>query len=618
VKQVPKPDIVTSDIQEEYIAVNTRSYPAGDGEEFLFDYAKGLYHLVPEPMVQVLQVLDRFRNLKDHRDVLIDAGWQDDGSGNIERMLDELVQKGLLRAKGAFLKVLTDAPAPPTELASISSLGWVTRDRPELLKRSVESFIHNCLEHERTAEFRIFDDSVEKKTRTRTYQALAELAVQKGVSFFYAGEEEKQQFADLIVQKARQEGLPREVVEFALFDPFGIDYTVGANCNSFLLGSVGELALMIDDDVISSYSIPPEPSAERLMLCSSSDPTEIRFFSNRADLIKAVEFTDLCIVGSHEQLLGRSLSECIRTAGGPGTVDCSGLSSDSVRILEAEAGRVVVTMTGVFGDSGMGSPRMFVGLTGENREDLLTTEDHYRSAFVSKEVLRAVTRPAVGHTGLLMTMNCGFDNRILLPPFFPVLRGSDGLFAQTLRACRLESMIGYLPIACFHDPQEQRYHNPEDSRNISIRMVDLLILLVQSFQPGGGSGAGEKRLKALGRYLIGLAEMSTSGFVEVLGALWVAEMSRYIQYLEYLLTLYDFQPEYWAEDVSEYIESIKRRITSNRIIPDDLSGHCDEGEVEKLCQEFVASFGKLLYWWPTIWATARTLKSHGMGILRQL
>ena len=95
--------MITSDIEEEYIAVNTRSYPAGDGEEFLFDYTNGVFHLLPEPLVQVLRVLNRFRTLKAHRDVLIDAGWQDDGSGNIEQTLDELVQKGLLRAKGAFL-----------------------------------------------------------------------------------------------------------------------------------------------------------------------------------------------------------------------------------------------------------------------------------------------------------------------------------------------------------------------------------------------------------------------------------------------------------------------------------------------------------------------------------
>jgi len=607
----------TSDIEEEYIAVNTRSYSAGDGEEFLFDYINGVFHLLPEPLVQVLQVSNRFRTLKAHRDVLIDAGWQDDGSGNIEQTLDELVQKGLLRAKGAFLNVLADAAAPATDSASISSLGWVTRDRPDLLKRSMESFIDNCLEHKRTVEFKIFDDSKEEKSRTRTCQALAELAVNKGARILYAGEEEKREFADRIVRKARKEGLPKEVVEFALFDPFEIGYTVGANCNSFLLGSVGELSLMIDDDVISRYSLPPKLE-QRLMLSSSTDPTQFRFFSSRADLLKAVEFTDRCILESHEQLLGRSLSECIRSVGEPGTVDCSALSPDSVRILEAESGKVVVTMTGVCGDSGMSSPRMFVGLTGENREALLTTEDQYRSAFASREVMRAVTRPTVSHGGLLMTMNCAFENRVLLPPFFPVMRGSDGLFAQTLRACRPESMIGYLPIACFHDPQEQRYHNPEDSQDSSIRIIDLLILLVRSFNPVRGSITGEQSLKALGRYVLQSAELGLPDLVETLSTFWVAEMSRYIEYLQFLLSSYDFRPKYWADDVLSQIESIKVRITSDSVIPDDLSGHCDEGDAGNLCRQLVVAFGKLLYWWPTIWKTSASLKSDGVMMPRTL
>lgn len=607
--------MIASDIEEEYIAGNTRSYPAGDGEEFLLDYTNGVFHLLPEPLVQVLQVLNRFRTLKAHRDVLIDAGWQDDGSGNIEQTLDELVQKGLLRAKGAFLNVLTDTAAPTMDFTSISSLCWVTRDRPDLLKRSVESFIDNCLEHKRTVEFKIFDDSKEEKSRTRTCQALAELAVNKGVRILYAGEEEKREFADRIVRKARKERLPREVVEFALVDPFEIGYTVGANSNSFLLGSVGELSLMIDDDVISRYSLPPKLE-ERLMLSSSTDPTQFRFFSNRADLLDAVEFTDLCILESHEQLLGRSLSECIRNVGEPGTVDCSSLSPDSVRILEAEPGKVVVAMTGVCGDSGMGSPRMFVGLTGENRENLLTTEDQYRSAFESREVLRAVTRPTVSHGGLLMTMNCSFDNRVLLPPFFPVMRGSDGLFAQTLRACRPESMIGYLPIACFHDPQEQRYHNAKEARDSSIRIIDLLVLLVRSFNPIRGSITGEQSLKALGRYILQSAELGLPDFMETLSTLWVAEMSRYIEYLQYLLSSYDFRPKYWADDVLSQIESIKVRITSDRLIPVDLCGCSDAKEAAILCRELIAAFGKLLYWWPAIWKTATSLKSEGTMMLR--
>jgi len=597
-----------SDPEEQYIGVNTQSYPAGEGEGFIWDYTRGVFHQLSEPLLQAMQVTDRFRSLDGHRDALIEAGWQDDGSGNIDRILNELVQNGLLRARGSFLKALIGASTPATDAPSISSLAWVTRDRPQLLKRSVESFIDNCLKHNRTAEYRIFDDSAEEKVRNRTRQGLAELAKDKSVRILYAGQDEKRAFASCILREAGAEGLPAEVVEFALFDPFGIGYTTGANGNAFLLGTAGELCLMIDDDTVSRFCEPPEP-AEGLTLHSSPDPTQFRFFPDRTTLLESVELQDLCILEWHERLLGKPLSECVSSAMQSEQIDVSGLTADWLPRLEANPGKIAVTMTGVCGDSGMGSSRMFLGLTGKNREALIGTEESYRSSLTSREVLRVTSSPTIGQGGLFMTMNSGFDNRDLLPPFFPVLRGSDGLFSQTLRACQPENMTGYLPIACFHDPQERRAYPPGEAWSSSIRMIDLLMLLVQSFKNFRGPGGGEKNLTDLGDYLVGLAEMSASRFVESFSTLWVAEAGRYIDYLEYLLAVNDFQPDYWVEDVSKYIESARRRILSRKAMPDDLGDRFDDSENERLSRELVATFGKLICWWPLIWETARSLKS---------
>jgi hypothetical protein len=606
-----------SNSEEQYIAVNTQSYPAGEGEGFLWDYTRGVFHQLSEPLLQVLQVANRFCTLKEHRDALIEAGWQDDGSGNIEHILNELVQNGLLRAKGSFLKALIGASAQATDTPLISSLGWVTRDRPELLKRSVESFIRNCLEHNRAVEYRIFDDSAEEKVRCRTRRGLTELAKDRSVKILYAGQDEKRAFAARILREAGSAKLPAEVVEFALFDPFRIEYTTGANGNAFLLGTVGELSLMIDDDVVGKFYGPSEP-AEGLALHSSPDPTQFRFFPDRAKLLEAVDLHDLGILECHERLLGKPLSECVSSAMQSEQIEVSGLTADWLPRLEANPGKIAVTMTGACGDSGMGSSRMFLGLTGTNREALLATEENYRSSLTSREVLRVTSSPTIGQGGLFMTMNSGFDSRDLLPPFFPVLRGSDGLFSQTLRACQPGSMIGYLPVACFHDPQERRAHPPGEAWSSSIRMIDLLMLLVQSFKNFRGPAAGERNLRDLGDYLIGLAEMSASRFVESLSTLWVAEAGRYIDYLEYLLAVNDFQPDYWAEDVSKYIESARRRILSRKVMPDDLGDRFDDNETERLSRELVAAFGKLICWWPLIWETARSLKPEGATMFVRL
>jgi hypothetical protein len=532
-------------------------------------------------------------------------------------MLHELVQRDLLRGEGAFLRVVTEASVPAANAVSIDSVGWVTRDRPELLKRSVESFVDNCRRHNRTAEYKIFDDSPAAETRGRIRQDLIEVAKNRRVRILYAGLDEKRGLANQILNKAVSAQLPEEVLEFALFDPFDVGHTVGANCNCFLLATAGEASILLDDDVVSRFCSTAGPSQE-LALTASPDPTHFRFFYDRKELLDTVDFHDLPVLESHEKLLGKSLSECLRSAMRDGIIDVSKLTPDFVQLLEAHPPTVAITMTGVCGDSGMGSSRMFLGLTEENREALLATEEQYRSALVSREMLRVARRPTVGQGGVLMAMNCGFDNRALLLPFFPVLRGSDGLLSQTLRATQPESLIGYLPIACFHDPRQRRAHSREDAWSSSIRTVDLLILLVRSFGTVGDSGKRAQSLRALGEFLVHLGESGTSRFMETVAGLWVAEMSRYIEYLEYLLAAYDFQPDYWAEDVSAHIESIKRRITSTRIVPDDLGVRGGPGKTEELCQELVAAFGKLLYWWPLIWETARSLKSEGVMMLSEM
>lgn len=602
---------------EQYMAIGTQSYPAGQGEVFLWDYTKDNFQLIQETQLHVLRLTDRFRTLKAHRNELIETGWQDDGSGSIEGMLEDLVQRGLLRPKRAFIDKLTDVSAPEGDRAPISSFGWVTRDRPILLKRSVESFIDNCVENDRKVEYKILDDSPDEKTRIEIRSLLAELSTSKGVTILYAGEEEKREYADQILRKAAPEKLPIEVLEFALFDSFGIGYTTGANRNWFLLGTAGELCLMIDDDVVSRFCRSYK-SEEGLALGSSPDPTQFQFFSDRTDLLQNVDFHELCIPECHERLLGQSLSECLRNAMASGAVDLSKLTPEDLRHLDANPGKVVVTMTGVCGDSGMGSPRMLLGLAGENREALLESEEHYRSPLVSREVMRVVTRPTVGYGGLLMMMNCGFDNRALLPPFFPVLRGSDGIFSQTLRTCQPENLIGYLPVACFHDPQEQRASYPEEVTASSIRMADLLILLVRSFRESNNPGQGEDNLKKLGQYFVQIGESDASRFVENLRTLWIAEMSRYIEYLEYLLLRHNYQPTYWAEDVAKYIEAIKARATSTTLLVDDLFIAGDEAKGKKLCQELVTAFGRLLYWWPLIWETSKSVQSEEAPLFAQV
>jgi len=212
-------------------------------------------------------------------------------------------------------------------------------------------------------------------------------------------------------------------------------------------------------------------------------------------------------------------------------------------------------------------------------------------------------------------MNSGFDNCKLLPPFFPGLRNSDGLFSVTLRSCCPESLIGHLPLAGEHRPPELRRFEPEECLTVSLRLADLLILLVRSFPLYPVPSSPEVQLQALGRYLVGLSSAERPDFEALVRRLWAAEMSAYTLHLERLLAHYQGEPSYWAEDVEGLLETIARQVAEPPGLQiADLAGR-EEGTADRpLVQVMVRRFGELLLCWPVLAETARRLQAAGVTI----
>jgi hypothetical protein len=131
-------------------------------------------------------------------------------------------------------------------------------------------------------------------------------------------------------------------------------------------------------------------------------------------------------------------------------VDLSRAEPGFFRRLGPCGGRVVVTAAGVMGDSGMGSPSYFLSLRGASRARLLQSEGVYRYALARQQVLRAVPRATVCDAPYCMALNLGLDNRDLLPPFTPVQRNQDGVFAAILRTCCSGDYFGFLPWMILH------------------------------------------------------------------------------------------------------------------------------------------------------------------------
>jgi hypothetical protein len=261
----------------------------------------------------------------------------------------------------------------------------------------------------------------------------------------------------------------------------------------------------------------------------------------------------------------------------------------------------------------MGSPRYFLSLTGAARERLLQSESTYRSACASREVVRTVERATISDGTFCMTAFIGFDNRALLPPFFPVQRNDDGIWGVTLRRCLEDGYFGFLPWLLLHAPVEARAFAPQAAwkSGVGSPSYDIVIALIESFEFGPGASGGE-RLRALGKHLTELGTMALADFEEFARIqLWSRAITE-ISLLEQRLQLYGGAPDFWAGDVKKRLAVLRETLPEEgQIVARDLTAGRSVKEARELMQRLVLKFGRLLAWWPEIVEAAKRLRARG-------
>ena len=476
-----------------------------------------------------------------------------------------------------------DDGAPMHERAdAVTAVGIVTRGRAESLCACVESYLRNCQHHGRTPEFIVTDDSPDGDPSDRTRSALQRLRHDASIS--YAGRAERIRFAEVL---ARESAVPIDVIRFGLIGDDRCALTTGANRNCLLLDTLDTLVLSVDDDTRCRLAAAPEAEAPPASF-AGYDPTEFWFFADRRSALDSVAFVDADILACHEAMLGSPVPD------------------------ESGAG-VAITLHGVVGDSGMGSPRYYLGLQGASRERLVASPDAYRSAFRSREIVRAVRRPTYAESPFCMTTCYGFDNRFILPPFFPVQRNSDGIFGLVLHRCVGECRIGFLPSVVVHEPEPARVFEPDEmlSETASIRTADVVIACLLAHEGGSGQLTAAARLVWLGRFFQELGALTLADFEARVRSFQQFRTMAFVTTLETQLRTHDSTPRFWAEDVRRIIERLRKATGADEfIVPRDLQGGRGAGDARRLIQELTGRFGELLEAWPTIVDAARRLRAQ--------
>jgi hypothetical protein len=254
---------------------------------------------------------------------------------------------------------------------------------------------------------------------------------------------------------------------------------------------------------------------------------------------------------------------------------------------------------------------------GESRDLLMRSREQYAQAKECREIFRSVSRYTISDGTMFMAINAGVDNRSLLPPFLPVGRNSDGIFARTLRICAEDALIGHIPIAVHHSPQESRRYAQGAIQIAAPRLAEIVSTIMSTFNPSPGHSSVSERLTDLGKHFVDVGSFKIEDFKEYVETVWVAAASHHIGFLEYLLDLHHGKPDYWAEDVLSLIERLTDfTVHQSAAAPRELLETQSPDQAIETCRRVVRKFGELLQWWPVIYGAAKQLRDAGTRLAR--
>jgi hypothetical protein len=502
----------------------------------------------------------------------------------------------------ARLRELAGRAAEGASGARISTVAILHCDRPAAVDRALQSYLADL---DKGVRVLVIDDSRSTGAASAARSVVERAGVRHSHNVAYWGRGSRRRLGDALVAR----GMSPSIVDFALFGPTcgGPFNTEGASRNALLLATTGEAVYCTDDDVVGRLMAPLQPKPG-LELTSRFDPAHYEFFVEEAAAFGADRAASANLVATHEQLLGRDLREISSL---PVTVGPA-LDRDLAERL-ARGGRVIVTSMGFSGDCGWGSPSTYVvaPFRPEVFADLTHSETAYARQLTSRQMRRVVVRPTICDASWFMSYAFGLDNRRLLPPVFPVQRGTDIIFARMLYAVVQDACFGHVPLAVTHEPTEPRAFNQgEVFRSASgFDLYELILACLDGFQ--APQGDDPQRLLALGRHLEMIGTLDPPDFERVISSQMERSRLRLIEQLERRLEERGGAPSFWADDVRRYIELVEARLgQGDPWVPLDLLARSERSEVEAaaLARDLVASYGALVAAWPDMLQAARELR----------
>ncbi len=438
-------------------------FPMGDDEFLLRNPRTGQQALVPADYARTLvNYCSVFRSLDEHVAKLMEGS--DDAPVRreaIRKVVQSFHDNGLtVSAREICSDLAPDSSAVPIDQRPVVVI--FTCDRPQSLQRLLDSVLANCKLHgiERLV---VVDDSRSAENGALNQTITAAAGTESPVPIHYFGAVEARDMLDgLIRQLPDQE----QAIRFLLDrERWKEQKSYGLARNFGHLLSVGKPLVVFDDDALCEAYVAPF-QAEGVAF--SVGQREASFYRNHEDWRQQLERCANDPIAGHLQCLGLTVPEALSVLGVERLAEeaLRPAPLDFARSL-ARSSRVLISECGALGDPGTGNTRWLASMPPASRERLVTTPGRLRLALEQRCCWLGRDRPTFRPQSRISQVT-GYDNRSLLPPYFPIMRGEDRLYGQMTHYIHLDGVTLDYPWAVPHLPlQERGWSDSENSHAVS-------------------------------------------------------------------------------------------------------------------------------------------------------
>jgi len=403
--------------------------------------------VVTAEVAQALKGCSPFRTLADHMRTIAERMPHLAGeTAAIGGALKNVIDQGLMTNAKTVLAQLQSSPSTADHRQIPVRAFVITCDRPDLLQRLLNSMDERQLPPNLEGVW-VIDDS-------RTPDALAAnrshcTRTIAGTQVHYVGAAERQDLIQHLI-----EALPNDeaAIRFALDQTRWQNLpTHGQARNVAQLMGVGYRCMVFDDDTLC-HAVDPPLAAQGLRFASINERDAV-LYENQEELDKHQLVRPESPIALMEREVGASLSHILskhKNARHPAMLQ--GVDGELVRRF-CRGGQVKLMQAGYWGDPG----------TADGNWLFHTPETTLKRLFSSQANLDKVLAARAAWTGFRgdtltpygsMSALTGLDNTDLLPPYFPVTRIEDILFAILLQRIYPSGAVLNAGWSIVHAPSE--------------------------------------------------------------------------------------------------------------------------------------------------------------------